>query len=74
MYLSLRMAVVKEYSQENMPILLDESFAYYDEIRLKNILQYFSSQTNKQIIIFTCTKREKNILEAQKENYHFITL
>lgn len=74
MYLSLRMAVVKEYSQENMPILLDESFAYYDEIRLKNILQYFLTQTNKQIIIFTCTKREKNILEAQKENYHFITL
>ncbi len=47
-----------------MPIILDEAFAYYDEERLGNILKYLSEEFNEnQIIIFTCTHREKEILE-----------
>ena len=30
----------KEISEETMPIILDEAFAYYDEKRLENILKY----------------------------------
>ena len=33
-------------SNENMPIILDESFAYYDEERLENILKYINTEFN----------------------------
>ena len=64
LYLSLRFSAIKELSQENMPIILDEAFAYYDSQRLENILKYISEEFKQnQIIILTCSKREKEILE-----------
>ena len=58
-----------------MPIILDEAFAYYDNERLENILKYLSNEySNKQIIIFTCTKREKEILEKLQIKYNLIEL
>lgn len=57
------MALAEEMTEESMPILLDEAFAYYDEERLKNILQYLHEEfSNHQIIILTCTSREREIL------------
>ena len=53
-----------------MPIILDEAFAYYDDERLENILKYLIERfNNHQLIIFTCTNREKEILN--KLNYKF---
>ena len=70
MYIALRFGAIKELSNENMPIILDEAFAYYDEERLCNILKYISEEfTNNQIIIFTCTDREKEILEKESIPY-----
>ena len=47
-----------------MPIILDEAFAYYDDSRLENILEYLANEySNKQVIIFTCTKREKEVMD-----------
>ena len=40
LYLSLRLSMVDELSNEKMPIFLDESFAYFDNERLENILKY----------------------------------
>ncbi len=75
LYLSLRIAAIKEITKENMPIILDEAFAYYDETRLENILKYLAEEYNKkQIIIFTCTRREKEILEKQNIKYNLIEL
>ena len=75
LYLSLRLSIIKELSEENIPIFLDESFAYYDDERLKNILKYISDEfKNNQIIIFTCTDREKDIFDKLKINYNLITL
>lgn len=75
LYLSLRLAMVKELTQENMPIILDETFAYYDEERLKNILNYLYTEfNNNQIIILTCTNREKDIFDALKIEYKNINL
>lgn len=70
LYLSLRLATIKEITKENMPIILDEAFAYYDNTRLENILVYLSKEyADRQIIIFTCTKREMEILEKLNINY-----
>ena len=75
LYLSLRLATIKEISKENMPVILDEAFAYYDEERLQNILRYLANEyKEKQIIIFTCTDREKYILEKLQIKYNKIHL
>lgn len=75
LYLSLRIAAIKEITKENMPIILDEAFAYYDDIRIENILKYLSEQyKNRQVIIFTCTQREKECLEKNNIQYNLIEL
>ena len=75
LYLSLRLSMAEELSNENLPIILDEAFAYYDEERLKNILKYINKKfNNHQIIIFTCTNREKEILENNNIEYNYIEL
>ena len=63
LYLSLRLSAIQEITEETMPIILDESFAYFDNQRLENIIRYLNSNYNNQIIIFTCTNREKEILD-----------
>lgn len=64
MYISLRLSALEEISKERMPIILDEAFAYFDDERLKNILRYLNSNFKEnQIIIFTCSDREKKALE-----------
>lgn len=71
LYLSLRLSMLEELSKEYMPIILDESFAYYDTKRLKNILEYISEKfKNHQVIILTCTNREKEILEELNISYN----
>lgn len=75
LYLSLRLATIKEISKENMPIILDEAFAYYDAERLKNILSYLANEyKEKQTIIFTCTDREIQILDRLRVNYNKVEL
>ena len=75
LYLSLRLSMVEELSEENMPIILDEVFAYYDDERLKNVLVFLNEKCkNHQILIFSCTNREKEILEELKLKFNIINL
>ena len=75
LYLSLRLSMIDDLSKEKLPIIMDESFAFYDNKRLKNILIYFSEKLkNRQIIIFTCTNREKEILEKSNIKFNYIEL
>ena len=72
-YLALRLSVIDEISSEKLPIMLDETFAYYDNERLEETLK-FLSQIDNQVIIFSCTEREKDILNKLKINYNLINL
>ena len=75
LYLSLRLAMLDEISKEKMPIILDEAFAYFDDERLKNSLLFLIQQAKEhQIMLFTCTKREKQILDELNLDYHWIEL
>lgn len=75
LYLSLRLSMIDELSNEKVPILLDEAFAFYDDSRLENILLYLNNEfKDRQIIIFSCTNREKNILEKENVKFNFINL
>lgn len=75
LYLSLRLSMIDEMSNENMPIILDEAFAFYDESRLENILKFLVKRSEKnQLIIFTCTKREQDILDRLGVCYNVVEL
>lgn len=75
LYLSLRLGAGKTISEETLPIVLDETFAYWDEERLKNILKYINEEFKKsQIILFTCTDREKNAIEELGYGYNYLEI
>ena len=75
LYLSLRISMIEEISKEKMPIILDEAFAYFDDERLENILKYLTQKYKQhQLIIFTCTNREKNILDKLNCIYNSVEL
>ena len=75
LYLSLRFSMIDELSEEKMPILLDEVFSFFDEVRLKNILLYLSKEfSDRQIVVFSCTDREKNIFTNSGITFNYIEL
>ena len=75
LYLSLRLSMNTEVSSENMPVILDEAFAYYDDYRLENILKYLAENYgDKQVIILTCTNREEEIFKKLGYVYNKVVL
>ena len=75
LYLSLRLSMLDEISNEKMPIILDEVFVYFDDERLKNSLIFLAEQSKEhQIIIFTCSNREKQILDSINIKYNLVEL
>lgn len=72
-YFSLRVSIALMISEEKFPIILDESFVYFDDNRLRSILNYLYSLDN-QIIILSSNKREKNLLDFENYDYNFIQL
>ena len=75
LYLSLRLSMVEDISSETLPIILDEVFAYFDDERLENFLKYVYKQyPNRQILIFTCTNREKDILQKNGLEFNLIKI
>ncbi|MCL2354497.1 MAG: AAA family ATPase [Oscillospiraceae bacterium] len=75
LYLALRLSIIREISEERMPIILDESFVYYDKERLKNILEYLNKWCKKfQIILLSCSNREREVLEELGIKHNLIEL
>lgn len=75
-YLALRLAAAKLICSgpEKMPLIFDDSFVLYDDDRLKTALKWLLSSFDGQIIIFTCHKREAQMLTAAQIPYHLITI
>lgn len=75
LYLSLRLSMIKDLSSETLPIILDEAFAYFDDERLTNFLETISKKYKEnQILIFTCTDREQQILRELGVDYNLVIL
>lgn len=75
LFLALRIAVSDLlYKDAAMPILLDDCFAYYDEKRTAAALEYLIRERKGQILLFTCHKREKEILDSFGASYHYVNL
>ena len=52
--------------------MLDSHFDSYDDFRLKEALEIL--QDNKQVLIFTSTNREKEILDKYSMTYNLIKI
>lgn len=72
-YLALRMVSARVFQEEELPVLLDDTFAYYDDVRLKNTLRWLGSNKN-QVILFTCQNREEEALKALGVKYQKIKI
>lgn len=58
-----------------MPVVLDETFAYFDKERLENVLELLNNEyKDKQILILTCTNREEEILKNKGISYNKVSL
>ena len=72
-YLALRLSAIKEVTNENLPLFFDEAFSYFDDSRLENLVGFIEHEyKDTQMFIFTCSKREIEILEKQKIKYNLV--
>lgn len=72
-YFALRMAADDMLRAEECPVVLDDTFVYYDEERLERTLEWLY-RNKKQVLIFTCQKREGQLLEQMKIPYQKIEM
>ena len=74
MYFALRFAIIQFYSEQRngtfLPLFLDDSFAHFDDTRLRAIMKILHHFSKKhQIFLCTCQDRERRVLE--KKEFHF---
>lgn len=77
LYLSLRLAMAKLLQKERkeyLPLLFDDSFAMYDENRLAAALSFVNKAYPAQILLFTCHKREAEVLQQLDIPFHMSSL
>jgi len=72
-YLALRLSIINELSKESFPIILDEPFAYSDNERLSDMMQ-FLDRIDNQVIVLTCTEREKDEATRFNIDYNWIEM
>ena len=75
-YLALRLAAAKllQGSGSGFPLIFDDSFTQYDDERLKTALEWLASPHGDQIIIFTCHRREPQMLRARQVEFQLIEM
>lgn len=72
-YFALRMAAAEFLNGEDQPVIVDDTFVYYDDVRLENTLKWLAAN-RKQVILFTCQNREEEILKKLNIAYKKETL
>lgn len=68
-YFALRMAAAGVLYDEEFPVILDDTFVFYDEKRLSHTLRWLADN-KKQVILFTCQKREREIMDKMGIAFH----
>ena len=76
LYFATRLSIIDIISNnKSFPLILDDCFIQYDENRLSKSLQFLLKKSeDRQVILFTCHKREKEILDKLGLNYNYIEL
>ncbi len=75
-YLALRLAAARfiQNGTDSMPLIFDDSFVLYDDDRLRQALRWLSEAYKGQIIIFTCHRRELDILKEEEIKHHVVKI
>ncbi|MGI6349586.1 MAG: ATP-binding protein [Eubacteriales bacterium] len=74
LYFALRIALADLFAP-NVPLMFDESFVMYDFKRLENVLRLlYTISQKRQIILFSCSDREKQIMDAMNIPYNLIVM
>lgn len=60
-YFALRMAAIELLHQEEYPVILDDAFVCYDDRRLEQVLEWLGKK-KRQVLLFTCQRREEEVL------------
>lgn len=69
LYLAVRLAIcdIVLPKGKRVPLILDDALLSFDEQRLHAALDYLSEESkNRQIILFSCQKREQAYLSGRK--------
>ncbi len=76
LYLSLRISLSNILSgNQNIPIILDDSFVQYDSNRLKKSIEMLAKESERrQIILFTCQEREVEMAKNMDLKFNLIKL
>ncbi len=61
-------------SDGQMPLIFDDSFVLYDDERLRTALRWLTKTFDCQIIMFTCHRREAQMLNAEQIPYHLVSI
>ena len=73
-YLALRIGLQDLFFEdETLPLLFDDAFVYFDDKRLERLLMYLNG-LGRQVLLFSCHKRELRILEKHQIPYAKILL
>lgn len=76
LYLAYRLAAADLLSgEEPLPLVMDEPFAYFDDIRLGRMLEALAELSKeRQVILMTCQKREMQELSKMGVSFNEISL
>lgn len=75
LYFALRFGIINSMISKDLPLILDDCFVQYDENRLRNTLDFLKENCDeRQIIFFTCHKREIELLNSLGVDYNLINL
>lgn len=76
LYFATRLGIISVIKGDNnVPLILDDCFTQYDIKRLEGILKFLAKEGDKrQIILFTCHKREKLLLDNINREYNYVQL
>lgn len=75
LYLSLRLAFINMiYRGMEVPVILDDAFVQYDDIRTEKALELLIRTDFSQQLIFTCQLREENIFNNKNIDFNYINL
>ena len=75
LYLSLRIAIIELiFKNEECPIILDDALIQYDDRRRKEALVLLSNKLKEQAILFTCQRKEEEILKDEGIEANYIYL
>ncbi|KUK73433.1 MAG: DNA double-strand break repair Rad50 ATPase [Clostridiales bacterium 38_11] len=76
LFFAVRVALIDIISRDkSSPIILDDCFTQYDDERLLNALKILRDiGTNRQVLLFSCHRREGDMLRDMESEFNYVAL